>query len=205
MVGLCEGRVCIVTGAGRGIGREHSLHAGRRRAPRWWSTTWAARWTARATRPARPSRWSRRSRPWAARRWPTPTTSRLGGRREAGGARPSTPSAASTCWSTTPASCATACSTNMTEAEWDAVIKVHLKGTAGPSHFAAAYWREQSKAGEAVDGAHHQHQLAVGHLRQRGPDQLRRGQGRHRRLHHHRLAWSWPATASPSTPSPRPP
>jgi len=41
---------------------------------------------------------------------------------------------------------------NMTEAEWDAVIKVHLKGTAGPSHFAAAYWREQSKAGEAVDG-----------------------------------------------------
>ncbi|NCY16570.1 MAG: SDR family NAD(P)-dependent oxidoreductase, partial [Actinobacteria bacterium] len=25
MAGLCEGRVCIVTGAGRGIGREHSL------------------------------------------------------------------------------------------------------------------------------------------------------------------------------------
>jgi NAD(P)-dependent dehydrogenase (short-subunit alcohol dehydrogenase family) len=41
---------------------------------------------------------------------------------------------------------------NMTEAEWDAVIKVHLKGTAGPSHFAAAYWREQSKAGNEVDG-----------------------------------------------------
>ena len=40
---------------------------------------------------------------------------------------------------------------NMTEAEWDAVIKVHLKGTAGPSHHAAAYWREQSKAGEDVD------------------------------------------------------
>ena len=28
---------------------------------------------------------------------------------------------------------------NMTEAEWDAVIKVHLKGTFAPSHFAAAY------------------------------------------------------------------
>ncbi len=40
---------------------------------------------------------------------------------------------------------------NMTEAEGDAVIKVHLKGTAGPSHHAAAYWREQSKAGEDVD------------------------------------------------------
>ena len=34
---------------------------------------------------------------------------------------------------------------NMTEAEWDSVIKVHLKGTFGPTHFAAAYWRERSK------------------------------------------------------------
>ncbi len=40
---------------------------------------------------------------------------------------------------------------NMTEAEWDAVIKVHLKGTFGPSHFAARHWRERSKAGEDVD------------------------------------------------------
>ena len=40
---------------------------------------------------------------------------------------------------------------NMSEAEWDAVIQVHLKGTAGPSHFAAAYWRERSKAGDEVD------------------------------------------------------
>src|SRR3954447_14806956 len=40
---------------------------------------------------------------------------------------------------------------NMTEAEWDAVIKVHLKGTFAPAHFAAGYWREKSKAGEAVD------------------------------------------------------
>ena len=36
--------------------------------------------------------------------------------------------------------------TNMTEAEWDAVIKVHLKGTFAPSHHASAHWREQSKA-----------------------------------------------------------
>ncbi len=40
---------------------------------------------------------------------------------------------------------------NMTEAEWDAVIKVHLKGTFGPAHFAAEYWRDKSKAGEPVD------------------------------------------------------
>ncbi|ETR76918.1 short-chain dehydrogenase [Afipia sp. P52-10] len=35
---------------------------------------------------------------------------------------------------------------NMTEAEWDAVIKVHLKGTFAPSHHAAQYWRQQAKA-----------------------------------------------------------
>ena len=40
---------------------------------------------------------------------------------------------------------------NMTEAEWDAVIQVHLKGTFGPSHCAAAYWRDQAKAGKPVD------------------------------------------------------
>jgi NAD(P)-dependent dehydrogenase (short-subunit alcohol dehydrogenase family) len=40
---------------------------------------------------------------------------------------------------------------NMTEAEWDAVIKVHLKGTFGPARHAAAYWREQVKAGKTVD------------------------------------------------------
>src|SRR5690349_11337357 len=40
---------------------------------------------------------------------------------------------------------------NMTEAEWDAVIRVHLKGTFAPAHFAAAYWRDQAKAGKPFD------------------------------------------------------
>ena len=35
---------------------------------------------------------------------------------------------------------------NMSEEEWDAVIQVHLKGTFAPSRHAAAYWREQHKA-----------------------------------------------------------
>jgi NAD(P)-dependent dehydrogenase (short-subunit alcohol dehydrogenase family) len=39
---------------------------------------------------------------------------------------------------------------NMDESEWDAVIAVHLKGTFAPSRHAAAYWREQSKAGKDV-------------------------------------------------------
>ena len=42
--------------------------------------------------------------------------------------------------------------TNMSEEEWDAVIKVHLKGTFAPSRHAAAYWRERSKNGETNDG-----------------------------------------------------
>lgn len=42
--------------------------------------------------------------------------------------------------------------TNMTEEEWDAVIAVHLKGTFAPSRWAAAYWRDLAKAGEKVDG-----------------------------------------------------
>ncbi len=40
---------------------------------------------------------------------------------------------------------------NMTEQEWDDVIRVHLKGTFCPSRMAAAHWREQSKGGRAVD------------------------------------------------------
>src|SRR3954467_10493823 len=34
---------------------------------------------------------------------------------------------------------------NMTEQEWDSVIKVHLKGTFAPSHHAAHYWRLEAK------------------------------------------------------------
>jgi NAD(P)-dependent dehydrogenase (short-subunit alcohol dehydrogenase family) len=39
---------------------------------------------------------------------------------------------------------------NMEEGEWDAVIEVHLKGHFAPTHHAAAYWRELSKSGEQV-------------------------------------------------------
>ncbi len=40
---------------------------------------------------------------------------------------------------------------SMTEEEWDAVIRVHLKGTFGPSRFAAEYWRNRAKNGEPND------------------------------------------------------
>jgi len=42
---------------------------------------------------------------------------------------------------------------NMTEEEWDAVIQVHLKGTFAPARHAAAYWREMIKKDTPVEGA----------------------------------------------------
>jgi NAD(P)-dependent dehydrogenase (short-subunit alcohol dehydrogenase family) len=41
---------------------------------------------------------------------------------------------------------------NMSEDDWDAVIRVHMKGTFAPSRHAAAYWREESKAGRQRAG-----------------------------------------------------
>ena len=40
---------------------------------------------------------------------------------------------------------------NMSEDEWDLVVKVHLKGAFAPLHHAANYWRLESKAGRPVD------------------------------------------------------
>jgi NAD(P)-dependent dehydrogenase (short-subunit alcohol dehydrogenase family) len=40
---------------------------------------------------------------------------------------------------------------NMSEDEWDSVVRVHLKGTFAPTHHAANHWRTLSKAGTAVD------------------------------------------------------
>src|SRR5437588_149164 len=43
---------------------------------------------------------------------------------------------------------------NMEESDWDAVINVHLKGHFVPSRFAGAYWRQKSKdSGQPVDAA----------------------------------------------------
>ena len=41
----------------------------------------------------------------------------------------------------------------MDEAQWDAVITVHLKGHAAPLRHAAAYWKAQTKSGERVNGS----------------------------------------------------
>ena len=86
---------------------------------------------------------------------------------------------------------------SMTEEEWDGVIRVHLKGTFAPSHHAAAYWRERSKSGETGRRTAGEHHLGVRPVRQRRPDQLRRRQGRYRRRSRRSPHRSCRATASP--------
>jgi NAD(P)-dependent dehydrogenase (short-subunit alcohol dehydrogenase family) len=41
---------------------------------------------------------------------------------------------------------------NMSEDDWDSVIDVHLKGHFATTHFASVYWRARSKAGDPVYG-----------------------------------------------------
>ena len=81
---------------------------------------------------------------------------------------------------------------NMTEAEWDAVIAVHLKGTFAPARHAAALLAGADQGRRGERRPHHQHHLGVGHLRQHRPDQLRRGEDGHRRVHDHRRARAGP-------------
>ena len=144
MNGICEGRVAIVTGAGRGIGREHALELARQGASVVVNDLGARPDGSGAdASPAQlvvdeilaaggkavvngedVSDWA------AAERLIGHAIAEFGGLdvlvNNAGILRDRTIAA-------------------MTEAEWDDVIKVHLRGTIAPSRFAAAYWRARGK------------------------------------------------------------
>lgn len=42
---------------------------------------------------------------------------------------------------------------NISAEDWDAVIRVHLRGTMGPLHWAAKLWRAEAKAGKPCSGS----------------------------------------------------
>jgi len=150
-MGICEGRVCIVTGAGRGIGREHALMLASHGAKVVVNDIGGEMdGSGRSTGPAQDV---------------VDEIVAAGGEGVVNGDDIST-------WDGSERLIAQAVDAfgtldvvinnagilrdrmlaNMTEAEWDAVIQVHLKGTFGPSRHAAAYWREKVKGGETVDG-----------------------------------------------------
>ncbi len=145
MAGLCEGRVAIVTGGGRGIGREYCLMLAAEGAKVVVNDLGGARdGTGGDISPAQEV---------------VNEIVAAGGEAVANGADVSD-------WDQAKAMIDQAVSTfgkldvlinnagilrdrmlvNMTEAEWDAVIKVHMKGTFAPARHAAAYWRDLNKA-----------------------------------------------------------
>ena len=73
---------------------------------------------------------------------------------------------------------------SMTEDDFDAVIAVHLKGTFAMTRHACAYWREEAKRGTGAWGADHQHDLGDRPVRHGRPGQLRGGEGGHRLADH---------------------
>ena len=151
MSGLCEGRVAIVTGAGRGIGREHALSLARQGAKVVVNDLGGAiDGTGGDVSPAEEV---------------VNEIKAMGGEAIANGDNVAD-------WEGAQRLINSAIETfgdlhalvnnagilrdrmlaNMTEQEWDAVINVHLKGTFAPSRWAVAYWRERAKAGEPVSG-----------------------------------------------------
>jgi NAD(P)-dependent dehydrogenase (short-subunit alcohol dehydrogenase family) len=149
-MGICDGRVVIVTGAGRGIGRGHALEFGRQGAQVVVNDLGAeADGTGGSTGPAGEVVEMIRA---------------AGGEAVANGDDVAD-------WDGAQRLVQTAVDSfgrldvlvnnagflrdrmivSTTEDEWDAVIRVHLKGHFAPTRFAAAYWREQQKAGETVD------------------------------------------------------
>lgn len=151
MAHLCEGRVAVVTGAGRGIGREHALML----------AAHGARVVVNDLGAARDGSGSDTS----------PAAEVVAAIRAAGGEAVVNGDDVSS-WDGAKRLVDQAVAqfgrldvlinnagilrdrmlVNMSEAEWDAVIAVHLKGTFAPARHAAAYWRDRSKElGRPVD------------------------------------------------------
>ncbi|MFN0089867.1 MAG: SDR family oxidoreductase [Acidimicrobiales bacterium] len=147
---LCEGRICVVTGAGRGIGREHALMLASHGAKVVVNDLGGAVDGTGADRsPAQQV---------------VDEIAGMGGEAVANtdnvadweGAQRLVNTAVETFGGLDVVLCNAGILRdrmvmNQTEEEWDAVINVHLKGTFAPTRWASAYWRDKVKNGEAVD------------------------------------------------------
>jgi NAD(P)-dependent dehydrogenase (short-subunit alcohol dehydrogenase family) len=147
---LCEGRVVIVTGAGRGIGREHALEFARQGAQLVINDLG--------------------SEPDGSGSSTGPAGAVVDAIRDAGGRAIANGDDVAD-WEGAARLVRSAVDeygrldvlvnnagilrdrmlVNMAEDEWDDVIRVHLRGHFCPTRHAAAYWRDQSKAGADVD------------------------------------------------------
>jgi NAD(P)-dependent dehydrogenase (short-subunit alcohol dehydrogenase family) len=150
MARICEGRVVIVTGAGRGIGREHALEFARQGAKVVVNDLGAeVDGSGGSTGPAGEV---------------VDTIRGMGGEAVANGDDVADFEGAKRLIDTAVTTFGRLDTlvnnagilrdrmlVNMTEDDWDAVMRVHLRGHFCPTRHAAAYWREQVKAGEAVD------------------------------------------------------
>ncbi len=146
MSGLCEGRVVLVTGAGRGIGREHALEFARRGAKVVVNDLGAGLdGSGTGESPADEV---------------VDEILALGGEAFANGADVADFEATGALVEKTIETFGgldvvvnnagflrDRMFVGLSEEEWDAVIRVHLKGHFCISRHAAAYWREESKAG----------------------------------------------------------
>ena len=150
MPGLCEGRVVIVTGAGRGIGAEHALEFARQGAKVVVNDIGGALDGGGSDR--------------------TPAQEVVDRIRDAGGEAVASYDDV-TDWDAAHRLVRTAIETygrldtlvnnagavrdrmfvNLSPDEWDAAIRINLRGHFCPARHAAAYWRDRAKAGEPVD------------------------------------------------------
>src|SRR5436309_5645269 len=150
MSGICEGRVVIITGAGRGIGRGHALEFARQGAKVVVNDLGAeVDGSGSSTGPAGEVVEEIRG---------------MGGEAVANGDDVSDWEGAQRLVNTAVESFGRLdvlvnnagilrdrMLVNMTADEWDDVVRVHLRGTFAPARWAAAYWRERVKAGETND------------------------------------------------------
>ena len=144
-MGILDGKVVLVTGGGNGIGRDCALIAAQEGREGRWSTISAAAWPAATkARPARPRRWPRKSAPRAARRPPTPKASP---RCEPvkGMVQQALDTFGGLHAVINPAGILRdGMFHKMSEADWDKVIEVHLKGSFNVARATIEHFRDQN-------------------------------------------------------------